>query len=181
MIVEGGWVGVLAAGWVIWSREGNSRYVESPSVARRMPDLGAPEVVVLATRNSKARPTIVRCFRKSRRVATPPPSLAANSAVTRPRSSLVPFPGTKLSQTLSRSDERRSVGTSKSREPSSLRIVFGTNCTTPVSSVVVTTYRALALFWKGSSMAPVRSTRVAAVEAMVVKWFGRRGSELTSY
>ena len=49
MVVAGGWIGVFAVGWIIWSREGKRRYVESPSVARRMPDLltGAPEVVVL--------------------------------------------------------------------------------------------------------------------------------------
>ena len=58
MVVAGGWVGVLAVDWVIWSREGKRRYVESPSMARRMPDLGVPKVVVLATRNSKDRPTI---------------------------------------------------------------------------------------------------------------------------
>ena len=80
----GGWVRVLAAGWVIWSREGRKRYVESTSMARRMPDLGAPEVVVLATRNVKARPTIVRRFRKSRRATSPPPLLAANRTATRP-------------------------------------------------------------------------------------------------
>ena len=55
------WVGV--AGWIIWSRESKRRYVNSPSTARRMPDLGAPEVVVLGTRNSKARPATVRRFR----------------------------------------------------------------------------------------------------------------------
>ena len=38
-----------------------------------MSDLGAPEVVVLATRNSKAWPMIVRRFRKSLQVASPPP------------------------------------------------------------------------------------------------------------
>ena len=81
VVVEGGWVGALAAVWAIWGREGNRRYVESPSVARRMPDLGAPELVVLATRNSKVRPTIVRRFRKSRRVASPPLSLAANVCI----------------------------------------------------------------------------------------------------
>ena len=63
MVVAGGWVGVLAEGWVIWSREGKRRYVESPSMARPMLDIGAPEVVVLATRNSKAWSMIVRLFR----------------------------------------------------------------------------------------------------------------------
>ena len=37
-----------------------------------------------------------------------------------------------------------------------------------VSSVVVATLRALALSLKGSSMAPVRLSRAAAVEAMMV-------------
>ena len=86
MVVEGGWVRVLAAVWAIWSCEDNIRYMESPSVVRCMLDLGAPEVVVLATTNTKARPTIVRRSGKSWRVASPPPSLAANSAVRRPRS-----------------------------------------------------------------------------------------------
>ena len=89
VVVTGEWIGVLAAGWVIWSREGKRRYVESPSVARRLPDLGAPEEVVLSTRNSKARQTIVQRFR----TASPAPSMAANSAATRPSSSLVPSPG----------------------------------------------------------------------------------------
>ena len=48
-VTAGGWVRVLAAGWVIWS---SKKYVVSPSMARRMPDLEAPDVVVLATRNS---------------------------------------------------------------------------------------------------------------------------------
>ena len=94
-------------------------------MACRMPDLGAPEVVVLATRNSKARPTIVRRFRKSRKVASPPPSLAANSTATRSSSSLVPSLGIALSQTSSSSNRRQSIGTSDSREPSAWRIVFG--------------------------------------------------------
>ena len=137
-------------------------------MARRMPDLGAPEVVMLPTRNSKPGPTIVRRFRQSRRVASLLPSLAANSAATRPSSSLVLSPGTVLSQTLSRRDRRRSIATSDSQKPSARRIVLGKNCTTPVSSVTVTTTRALALSWKGSSVAPVGLTRVAAVEAMMV-------------
>ena len=83
-------------------------------MARRMPDLGAPEVVVLATKNSKARPTIVRRFLISLKVASPPPSLAANSAVTRPRSSLVPSRGTAFSQASSRSANRRSIVASQS-------------------------------------------------------------------
>ena len=144
-------------------------------MARRMHDLEAPEAMVLASRNSKTRPTIVRRFRKSRRVASPPPSLVANSAVARPRSSLVPSPGTKLSQTSGRSDSRRSIGTSESREPSASRIMFGTNCTTPLSSVVVTISQALVLSWIDSSMATVRSTRVDAVEAMLVRRFRWRG------
>ena len=133
-----------------------------------MPDLGVLEVVVLATRNSKARPTIVRRFLKSLVVASPPPSLATNRAVTRPRSSLVPSRGTAFSQASSRSANRRSIGTSESLAPLAGRIVLDTNCTTPLSSVVVTTFRALALFSKDSSLAPVRSTRVAEVEAMAV-------------
>ena len=94
-VAAGAWGGVLAAVWVIWSREGKKRYVKSPSTTGQMPDLGAPEVVVLAIRNSKARPTIVRRFRKSRR--SPFPSLAANSTATRPTSLLVLSPGTALS------------------------------------------------------------------------------------
>ena len=135
-------------------------------MARHMSDLEAPEVVVLATMNSKARPTIVRHFRKSRRVASPPSSLAANNAATRWGASLVPSPGTTLSHASSRSNRRRPIGIFDIREPSAWRIVFGRNCTTPVSSVAVTTSGALALFWKGSSVAPVRLTRVAGVEAM---------------
>ena len=143
-VAVGGWAGGLAAGWVIRSREGRRRYVESPSMARRMPE-GAPEVVVLATRNSKARPTIVRRFRKSRRVVSPPPSLATSSTATRPSSSWAPSPGTALSQTSSSSDTRRSISKSDSREPLAWRITFGKSCTTPVSSIAVTTSRVLAL------------------------------------
>ena len=123
VVIAGGWAGFLATGWAIWSREGKRRYVESPSMARRMPDLGVHEVVVLATRNSKARPTIVRRFRKSWRAASPPPLLASNSLATT-SSSLVPFLGTALSQTSSRSDRRRPISTSDSREPSAWRIEF---------------------------------------------------------
>ena len=170
----GGWIRVLAAGWVIWIYDGNRGYVESPGVARRMPDLEASEVVVLTTKNSKARPTIVRRCRKSRRVASPPPSLVANSTATKPSSSLVSSSGTVLPQTSSRRDRRQSIGIPDSREPLAWRVVFGTICPTPVSSVVVTTSRVLTLSWKGSSMAPVRLTRVAAVEAMVVRRFGWR-------
>ena len=96
------------------------------------------------------------------------PSLAANSTATRPGSSSVPSPGTALSQTLRCSDKSQSIGKSDSREPSAWRIVLDLNCTTPVSSVAVTTSRALALSLKGSSMAPVRLTRAAVVEAMMV-------------
>ena len=46
--------------------------------------------------------------------------------------------------------------------------MFGTNCTTPLSSVVVKTSRALALSSKDSSMAHVMSTREPEVEAMAV-------------
>ena len=60
------------------------------------------------------------------------------------------------------------MGKSYSREPSALRIVFGMNCTTPVSFVAVVTSRALASSLKGSSLAPVRFTRVAAAEAVMV-------------
>ena len=133
-----------------------------------MPDLGAPEVVVLANRNSKAWSTIVRRFLKSLKVVSPPPSLAANSAMTRARSSLVPSRGTAFLQASSRSINRRWTGESESVQPSAWRIVFGTKCTTPVSSVVVTISRALVLSSKGSSMAPVRSTRVAEAKAMML-------------
>ena len=88
--------------------------------------------------------------------------------MTRPRSSLVPSHGTAFLQASSRSDNRRSIETSESLEPSAWRIVFGTNCTTPLSSDVVMISRALVLFSKDSSMAPVRSTRVAEAEAMTV-------------
>ena len=47
----------------------------------------------------------------------------------------------------------------ESWEPSGWGIVFGTNCITPLSSVVVTVSRALALSSKGVSMALVRSIR----------------------
>ena len=60
------------------------------------------------------------------------------------------------------------MGRSDSREPSAWRIVFGVNSTTPVSSVAVTTAKALSLYLEGSSMAPVRLTRAAAVAAMMV-------------
>ena len=135
-----------------------------------MPHLGAPEVVVLAIRNSKAWPMIVRRFRKSLQAASPPPSLAANSAVTRPRSSLVPFGGTTFPQVSRRSANKRSIGTCKSWEPSAWRIVLGTNYITSLLSVVVTVSRALALSSKGVSMALARSIRVAG-EAMGGCWY----------
>ena len=167
MVVAGRWGGVLAADWAIWSREGKRRSMESPSVARRMPDLRAPEMVELATKNSKARLTIVRRFRQSWRVAPPPSSLVANSTAMRPSSSLPP-PTIALSQTSSsRSNKIRSIGITDSRKPSSWRIVLGKNCTTPLSSVTVTTSRVLSLSWKGSSVAPVRLTCEAAVKTMV--------------
>ena len=51
-----GWtcsVGVLAAGrdWVICSRKGRRRYVESLTTVRCMPDVGVPEGVGRSTRN----------------------------------------------------------------------------------------------------------------------------------
>ena len=160
-----GWVEVVAAGggWVFLSSKGKRRYVESPNTARHILDLGVPEKVVLATRNSKARLTIVLRFRRSWRAASPPPSLVASSTATRPSSSLVPSPGTALSQTSSSNDRRRSMGRSDSWEPSVWRIVFGVNCTTPVLSVAVATAKALAIPLKGSSMAPVRLTFAAAL------------------
>ena len=140
----------------------------SPNTARRKPDVGVPEVVMLVVRNSKARPTIVRRIRRSWRVASPLPSLAANSTATRLRSLLVSSPGTALSQTSRSSDKSQSMSKSDSREPSAWRIVFGLNCTIPVSSVVVTTSRELALSLKGSSMVSVRLTRAAVVEVMMM-------------
>ena len=119
-----------------------------------MPDLGIPEVVVLATRNSKVWPMIARRFRKPL-----PPSLAANSAVTRPRSSLVPSGGTAFPQVSRRSANKLSIGICESWEPSAWRIVVGTNCTTPLSFVLVTVSQALALSSKGVSMALARSIR----------------------
>ena len=89
-----------------------------PSTARRMPDVGVPEGVMLVTRNSKARPTIVRRFRRFWTAASPLPSLAANSTATRPRSLLVSSPGTALSQISRSSDKSQSMGKSDSREPS---------------------------------------------------------------
>ena len=85
-------IGEGVQGVAIWSREGKSKYVDSSSLARLMPDLNIPKMVVLATRNSKAWLMIARRFRKSLSAASPPPSLAANSAVTRP-TSLVPSDG----------------------------------------------------------------------------------------
>ena len=96
----------------IWSREGKSRYVASSSLARRMPDLGIPKMVVMATRNSKAWLIIARRFRKSLSAASPPPSLAANSAVTRPTSSLA------LLHVSRRSANKLSIGMCDSCEPS---------------------------------------------------------------
>ena len=59
------------------------------------------------------------------------------------------------------------MGKSDSREPSAWRIVFGMNCITPVSSVVIMTSRALVLSLKDASMAPVRLTRAAAEDNVV--------------
>ena len=124
-----------------------------------MPDLGIPEMVVLATRNSKAWLIIARRFRKSLPAASPPPSLAANGAVTRPRSSLVPSGGTALIQVSMRSANKLSIGMCDSCEPSAWRIVIGTNYTTPLSSVLVTVSRALASSSKGVIVALARSIR----------------------
>ena len=76
-----------------------------------------------------------------------------------------------MPQTSSRSDRRRSIGISESQELLAWRIMFGKRCTTPVSFVVVRVSRALALSWKGSSVVPVRLTRVAALEPMLVRRF----------
>ena len=143
----------------IWSREGRRRYVASSSLARRMPDLGIPEMVVLATRNSKAWLIIARRFRKFLSAASSPPSLAADSAVTRPRSSLVPSGGTALPQVSRRSANKLSIGICESCEPSAWRIMVGTNYTTPLSSVLVTASRALASSSKGVIMVLARSIR----------------------
>ena len=143
----------------IWSREGRSRYVASSSLARRMPDLGIPKMVVMAIRNSKACLIIARRFRKSLQAASPPPSLAANSAVTRPRSSLVPSDGTALLHVSRRSANKLSIGMCDSCEPSAWRIVVGTNCTTPLSSVLVTVCQALASSSKGVIVALARLIR----------------------
>ena len=143
----------------IWSREGRSRYVASSSLARRMPDLGIPKMVVLAIRKSKAWLIIARRFRKSLPAASPPPSLAANSAVTKPRSSLVPSDGTALLHVSRRSANKLSIGMCDSCEPSAWRIVVGTNCTTPLSSVLVTVCRALAWSLKGVIVALARLIR----------------------
>ena len=143
----------------IWSREGRSRYVASSSLARRMPDLGIPKMVVLATKNSKAWLIIARRFRKFLPAASPPPSLAANSTVTRPRSSLVPSDGTALLHVSRRSANKLLIGICDSCEPSAWRIVVGTNCTTPLSSVLVTVSRALASSSKGVIVAFARLIR----------------------
>ena len=63
------------------------------------------------------------------------------------------------------------MGRSNSREPSAWRIVFGVNGTTPVSSILVTTSRVLALSLKGFSIVPVRLTRAAAAATMVQRGF----------
>ena len=131
-------------GVAIWSREGRSRYVASSSLTRCMPDLGIPKTVVLATRNSKAWLMIAWRLRKSLPVASLPSSLAANSALTRPRSSLVPSDGTALLQLSRRSANKPSIGMCDSCEPSAWRIVVGTSCTTPLSPVLVAVSRALA-------------------------------------
>ena len=144
---------------VIWSREGRSRYVASSSLARRMPDLGIPKMVVLATRNSKAWLIIARRFRKSLPAASPPPLLAANSAVTRPRSSLVPSDGVALVHVSRRSADKLSMAMCDNCEPSAWRIVAGTNCTTPFSSVLVTVSRVLASSSKGVIVALARLIR----------------------
>ena len=147
--------------------------MESPTTARRISDLGVPERVMLTTRNSNARPTIVLRFRKFWRASLPPPLLAANSAVKRSSFSLVPLPGTAMSHTSSSSARRRPMSTSDSRESSAWRIVLDRNCTTPAPSVAVTTARALALFIKGSNVAPVRSRRAAlAAAAAMMVWCG---------
>ena len=155
----------------IWSREGKSKYVASPSLARLMPDLSIPKMVVLATRNSKAWLMIARRFRKSLSAASPPPSLAANSAVTRPTSSLVPSDGMALLHVSRRSPSKLSIGLCDSWVPSAWRIVVGTNCTTPLSSVLVTVSRALASSSKGVIMALARLIRGPG-EAMGFCLFG---------
>ena len=73
-------------------------------------------MVVLVTRNSKAWPMIARRFRKSLPAASPPPSLATNSAVTGPGSSLVPSGGTAVPQVSRRSASKLSIGTYESWE-----------------------------------------------------------------
>ena len=101
--LEEGWRWSLrVGGWECSPRAGSAR-------AARVRKVIWNPLIWLATRTSKARPTIVRRFRKSWRTASPPPSLVTNIAVTRPSSSLVPFPWTALSQTSSRSDKRRSI------------------------------------------------------------------------
>ena len=141
----------------IWSRESKGKYVASPSLARLMPDLSIPKMVVLATRNSKAWLMIARRFRKSLSAASPPPSLAANSAVTRP-TSFVPSDGMwmALLNVSRRSPNKLSIGMFDSWVPSARRIVVGTNCTTPLSSVLVTASRALASSSKGVIVALAR-------------------------
>ena len=142
----------------IWSREGKSKCVASPSLARLMPDLSIPKMVVLVTRNSKAWLMIARRFRKSLSAASPPPLLAAKSAVTRP-TSLVPWDGVALLHVSRRSLNKLSIGMFDSWVPSARRIVVGTNCTTPLSSVLVTVSRALASSSKGVIVALARLIR----------------------
>ena len=142
----------------IWSREGKSKYVASPSLARLMPDLSIPKMVVLAIRNSKAWLMIARRFRKPLSAASPPPSLAANSSVTRP-TSLVPSDGMALLHVSRRSPNKLSIGICDSWVPSAWRIVVGTNCTMPLSSVLVTVSRALASSSKGVIVALARLIR----------------------
>ena len=121
-----------------------------------MPDLSIPKMVVLVTRNSKAWLMIARRFRKSLSAASPPPLLAAKSAVTRP-TSLVPWDGVALLHVSS--PNKLSIGMFDSWVPSARRIVVGTNCTTPLSSVLVTVSRALASSSKGVIVAFARLIR----------------------
>ena len=122
-----------------------------------MPDLSIPNMVVLVTRNLKAWLMIAQCFRKSLSAASPQPSLAANSAVTRP--TLVPSGGMALLHVSRRSPNKLSIDMFDSWVPSARRIVVGTNCTTPLSSVLVTASRALASSSKEVIVALARLSR----------------------
>ena len=62
-------------------------------MACRMPDLGAPEVMVLVSRIAKAWPAIVRHFLKFLKVVSLPPSLVVNSAVAEVFVSTFPWVG----------------------------------------------------------------------------------------